>query len=42
MAVTKIEEKTRISFGTLSSFDPLGALEADRVDEIRDFDDIRL
>ena len=42
VAVTKIEEKTRISFGTLSSFDPLGALEADRVDEIRDFDDIRL
>lgn len=40
--VTKIEEKTRISFGTLSSFDPLAGLEAERADEIRDFDEIKL
>jgi endonuclease G len=42
VAVTKIEEKTRLSFGTLSSFDPLGTLEADRADEISSFDEIKL
>jgi endonuclease G len=42
VAVTKIEEKTRLSFGTLSGFDPLGTLEADRADEISSFDEIKL
>jgi endonuclease G len=40
--VRKVEERTRLSFGTLADFDPLAGLEADRADEIRDFAEIRL
>jgi endonuclease G len=40
--VRTIEERTRFSFGTLADADPLAGLEADRADEIRDFDEIRL
>ena len=40
--VRKIEERTRVSFGTLANFDPLGSLEAASAGEIRDFDEIRL
>jgi endonuclease G len=40
--VRKIEEKTQFSFGSLADADPLAGLEADRADEISDFDEIRL
>ena len=40
--VRRIEERTRLSFGTLADADPLAGLEADRADEISDFDEIRL
>ena len=40
--VRKVEERTRLSFGTLPDVDPLAGLEADRADEISDFDEIRL
>jgi len=42
VAVRKIEDKTQLSFGTLADADPLARLEADRADEIRDFDEITL
>ncbi len=40
--VRRIEEATRLSFGTLSDFDPLGGLEATAASEIGDFDEIAL
>jgi endonuclease G, mitochondrial len=40
--VRRVEELTGLSFGALSDADPLGTLEADRVIEIGDFDEIAL
>ena len=40
--VRRVEEQTRLSFGSLSDADPLGGLEADRASEIGDFDEIAL
>ena len=40
--VRRVEELTRLSFGSLSDADPLGGLEADRASEIGDFDEIAL
>jgi endonuclease G, mitochondrial len=40
--VRRVEEATRLSFGTLPDADPLGGLEADTASEIGDFDEIAL
>jgi endonuclease G len=40
--VSRVEEATRLSFGALRDWDPLGRFEADRVAEIADFDEIAL
>ena len=42
VAVRRVEERTRLSFGSLSDADPLGGLEADVASEIGDFDEIAL